>query len=420
MKCFKIFTVAALFMCQFPIYAQFVLSGEFRPRTEYRHGYKSLFTEGADPALLTSQRTRITGEYAIPNAKFGFSIQDVRIWGDIPQASTGDAHLSVYQAWGEYFITSGLSLKAGRQELNYDDGRLFGNADWMQQGRSHDIALLKYANKSFKIDLGLAYNQGIDQNSGNVYLIPGNYKALQFVWLHKDFSKVGISVLFLNNGLQYTNPADTTYKTVYSQTIGSRINGKIEKFGYAAAVYHQMGKSGLNKDLSAMYGAVSFDYQFVKSFGLVAGFEYLSGNSMLNPDTKQKAFTPFYGTGHKFNGHMDYFYVGNHIGSVGLKDYYIDLKYTNGRFSTYLTWHYFQAANDVVNSLEPTIAMPSSLGVEADFGVNVKLTDKFNVLAGYSQMLPTSTMVVLKGGSKEQVNNWAWVSLVFKPEFFKL
>lgn len=420
MKIFKNLMVAVLFMSQLPLCAQLVLSGEFRPRTEYRHGYKSLFTEGADAALLTTQRTRINGEYSMPNAKFGFSIQDVRLWGDVPQLATSDGHLSIYQAWGEYFFTPRLSLKAGRQELNYDDGRIFGNVDWVQQGRSHDMALLKYASKSFKIDLGLAYNQGIDQNTGNVYLVPNNYKAMQFAWLHKDFSKIGVSFLLLNNGIQYTNPADTTYKTVYSQTVGGRLNGKFDKLGYAAAIYHQMGKSGSNKDLSALYGTVSFDYQLIKTFGVVVGFEYLSGNSMLNPDTKQKAFTPFYGTGHKFNGHMDYFYVGNHIGSVGLQDYYLDIKYTQGRINCYLTWHYFQAANDVVKSSEPTIALSSSLGIEADFGVNVKLTDKFNLLAGYSQMLPTFTMEVLKGGSKEMTNNWAWVSLVFKPEFFKL
>ncbi len=32
------------------------------------------------------------------------------------------------------------------------------------------------------------------------------------------------------------------------------------------------------------------------------------------------AFTPLYGTNHKFNGWMDYFYVGNHGSSIGLQD----------------------------------------------------------------------------------------------------
>lgn len=420
MKSVKVFILALLAMAQMDVFAQFVLSGELRPRTEYRHGYKTLFSEGADPAFLTSQRTRIISEYTAAKAKFGFSIQDVRIWGDVPQASSSDGHLAVYQAWGEYFISPKFSIKAGRQELNYDDSRIFGNVDWAQQGRSHDVFLLKFSQATLKVDLGLAYNQGIDQNSGNVYLVANNYKAMQYAWFHKDFSKIGVSLLVLNNGMQHTHMADTTYKTVYSQTVGGRLTGKFDKFGFASAIYHQMGKSVKDKDIRALYAAFSIDYQFSKAFTSVAGFEYLSGNSLLNPDSKEKAFTPFYGSGHKFNGHMDYFYVGNHFGSVGLKDYYVDFKYTNGRFSSYLTWHYFQAANDVVKASEPSVKLSSSLGIEADFGINFKLTDKFNVLAGYSHMLPTSTMEVLKGGSKDQTNNWAWVSLVFKPEFFKL
>jgi hypothetical protein len=420
MKCFKIFTLALLFICQLPIYAQFVLSGELRPRTEYRHGYKTLFNESADPAFFTSQRTRITGDYSIADAKFGFSIQDVRIWGDVPQSSVSDGHLAVYQAWGEYFISPKFSIRAGRQEINYDDGRIFGNSDWVQQGRSHDVFLLKYSQESVKLHVGLAYNQGTEQLSGNIYLVNNNYKTMQYAWVHKVYSNIGVSLLILNNGMQYTNPADTTYKTVYSQTIGSRVTGKFGQLGIASAVYYQTGKSSKNKALDALYGALNIDFQFLKSFGVVAGFEYLSGNSMLNPGSKEKAFTPFYASGHKFNGHMDYFYVGNHINSVGLKDYYIDFKYTHGPFSTYVTWHYFEAANDVVKATEPTLKLSSSLGIEADLGINYKLTDKFSVLAGYSHMLPTKTMEVLKGGSKEQSSNWAWVSLVFKPEFFKL
>ena len=42
---------------------------------------------------------------------------------------------------------------------------------------------------------------------------------------------------------------------------------------------------------------------------------------MEDKDYKENnSFTPFYGTNHKFNGHMDYFYVGNHIGNVGLRE----------------------------------------------------------------------------------------------------
>ena len=39
-------------------------------------------------------------------------------------------------------------------------------------------------------------------------------------------------------------------------------------------------------------------------------------------------------------------------------------------------------------------------------------------MAGYSQMFATETMQVLKGGNYENMNNWAWIQLTFKPTFF--
>ena len=36
--------------------AQFKISGEFRPRTEYSHGYSTLAGADQDPSLFTTQR----------------------------------------------------------------------------------------------------------------------------------------------------------------------------------------------------------------------------------------------------------------------------------------------------------------------------------------------------------------------------
>jgi hypothetical protein len=35
-------------------------------------------------------------------------------------------------------LTEAFSMKLGRQEVIYDNSRIFGNVDWAQQGRSHD------------------------------------------------------------------------------------------------------------------------------------------------------------------------------------------------------------------------------------------------------------------------------------------
>jgi hypothetical protein len=43
--------------------------------------------------------------------------------------------------------------------LIYDDQRLIGNLDWLQQARRFDMALLKTMHKGWQIDLGYAFNQ---------------------------------------------------------------------------------------------------------------------------------------------------------------------------------------------------------------------------------------------------------------------
>ncbi|HBQ58500.1 MAG TPA: hypothetical protein DD671_02450, partial [Balneolaceae bacterium] len=66
-------------------FAQVSLTGEFRPRTEFRDGYRVLNTDQSDPAFFTSQRTRINLLYEGNSYDFKIAAQDVRTWGEVPQ-----------------------------------------------------------------------------------------------------------------------------------------------------------------------------------------------------------------------------------------------------------------------------------------------------------------------------------------------
>ena len=65
--------------------AQFSLSGELRPRTEYSHGFSTLAAEDQKPSVFTSQRTRLNFDYKMDLLKVGLVLQDVRIWGNQAQ-----------------------------------------------------------------------------------------------------------------------------------------------------------------------------------------------------------------------------------------------------------------------------------------------------------------------------------------------
>lgn len=410
-------------------YAQFSLSGEVRPRMEYLHGYSTLTDKDSDPAGFASQRTRVNFNYANNKIKMGISVQDVFIWGSQPQLFSTSNTLSVHQAWGQYFLTPSLSLKLGRQELVYDDERIFGNSNWDQQGRSHDVALLRY-DGMLRIDIGAAFNQDQKHLNGAYYNLH-NYKMMQFVWLNTDIvDDLNLSLLFLNNGYQYDyviykndNNYDRT-KDVFNQTLGGRLVYSPGDFMFHASGYYTMGKDMEDRDLSAFYVGLGADYQFADDWNAGIGWEHLSGTSQKemieNPDYKNKSFNPFYGSSHKFNGFMDYFNTnGNWSNSVGLNDLFASVQFARRNFEINLTGHAFLTAATVIKDGNINETMEPYLGTEIDLTMSYKLSKTSNVVVGYSQMIGSETLQTLKKGNKDACNNWAYVMFTFKPTFLK-
>lgn len=173
----------------FSVNAQFSLTGQLRTRTEVRNGDGNLVPVGVKPTVFTSQRTRLNFGYKWDRLSFGVVLQDVRVWGQDASTTTNNdgAKLMAHEAWADLMLLNKadtsikfklldqMSLKVGRQELIYDDARLIGNLDWLQQGRTFDMALLKTVHKGWQVDLGYAFNQNND-NFGNTGIgyVPGN------------------------------------------------------------------------------------------------------------------------------------------------------------------------------------------------------------------------------------------------------
>ncbi len=414
-------------------FAQFSLSGEVRPRMEYLHGYSTLTDKDSDPAGFASQRTRINFNYSNERVKMGVSVQDVFLWGSQPQLFKTSNTLSVHQAWGQYFFTPSLSLKLGRQELSYDDERIFGASNWDQQGRSHDVALLRY-DGMLRIDVGAAFNQDRQHLNGAYYRL-NNYKMMQFVWLNTDVvDNLNLSLLFLNNGYQReknmfnegnVDNADEKKNTIFNQTLGGRIVATPGDFNIHAAGYYTMGNDMEDREISAYYVGLGVDYNLFDNWTFTWGWEHLSGTDQQdmieNPDTyTNKSFNPFYGTSHKFNGFMDYFNAnGNWANSVGLNDIFTGFQYSKKNFEISLTGHAFLTAADVIKDGNVDEKMESYLGVEADLTLAYKLSKTSNVVVGYSQMIGSETLQAMKGGNKDACNNWAYVMFTFKPVFLK-
>ena len=401
-------------------------------RTEYKHGYQALADTNQKSAISTSQRARIGYNYKSDKFKSGISIQDIRVWGNranLPVDTSGS--LSLYEGWGELMMTDKCSFKFGRQALSYDDDRILGSLDWAMQGRRHDVGLFKYINDSvLTIHSGFAYNQDRDFLKSNVYSVKGNYKAMQFLWLFRQFKSFNISALFLNNGIQFSKvyPTSTNNYIAYSQTFGVRSFYKKDKLQSIAYIYMQKGQDGNSKNpngdprrLNAYDVSAEVSYKVVKSTGITLGAEMLSGSTQDATQTKDQttSFNPFYGTNHRFNGYMDYFYVGNHINSVGLRDIYLKINHDIKKTFIGLNTHMFAAMADIkdVKNSTPTsfISLSKNLGTEIDLTVAYNFTDGIGIQGGYSQIFGTSSLVALRGGNTSQTSNWAYVMILIRP-----
>ncbi|QQX75837.1 MULTISPECIES: alginate export family protein [Aequorivita] len=397
------------------IYSQFTLDAELRPRFEYRHGYKNLFPDNTEPAAFVSQRTRLNFSYKTEKLHFYLSPQDVRVWGDVPQLNVADENgFSLHQAWADVVMVPDLSLKIGRQEIVYDDQRFFGNVGWAQQGRSHDAAILKYEPSFLKLHFGAAYNQDGEALTGNI-LKTNTYKSLQYVWLDKDWEKLSASFLFLNNGLQYIDETDKSKNdTRYSQTAGLHLNANLSKFNFASNLYYQFGNDVANNDLSAYLLSLEANYSALENLRIGIGAELQSGNDYGAPaNGENKAFNPLYGTNHKFNGFMDYFYVGNHINNVGLVDFYGNVKYAfTKKSNVYLALHQFFAAAEIDDNTSKV------LGFEVDLVTSFKTSNFTGIQAGYSHFFISKGIEILKNNFDGNTNNWAWVMVTIDPALF--
>lgn len=407
MKTSKLFSTLLILITTIS-YGQLKVDAELRTRSEYRHGVKTLIKDNQNAGLFTSQRTRLNFSQSIEKLNFYVSVQDIRVWGDVPQLNTTDTNgLSLHQAWAEVLLDPNYSLKLGRQEIIYDDSRIFGNVGWAQQARSHDVAIFKYKRDGIKLDLGLAFNQSKENLTGTNLTTPKTYKAMQYAWLHKDWSNLSASFLFLNNG------SNTNNGLKYSQTVGTHLKSKQNNLQVAANLYYQFGTDKMNRDLSAYLVGLEGNYKVSTKTKLGLGIELQSGNDYDSNAGDNNAFTPLYGTNHKFNGFMDYFYVGNHANNVGLLDIYAKANFKLNEKSGLTAFiHNFSAAADINANVS------KQLGTEIDLVYGYKFTKQIGFKAGYSQMFASEGMEVLKGTSDNNTNNWAWLMVTIKPTLF--
>ena len=295
---------------------------QLRPRYEYRNGFKGLMPDTELPTSFVSQRSRLNLNFKQEKISAKLTLQNVRTWGDVKTTTTNDKNgIILFEAWGQYQFDENWSTRVGRQVISYDNQRIFGEIDWLQQGQSHDAAVVSYKKGKHQLDFGAALNADSEDLFRNLYTT--NYKNMQYAWYHTDFSNFQMSLLALNTGFQYEQPATTNLEIDYIQTFGTFLKYKKNKLDADLSLYAQTGKGKLtsnNTTVNAYNVGVNINYAVTNEVKAGLGYEYLSGKDQTDTENIIKSFNPIFGTNHAFNGFMDYFYVGNHKNTVGLQD----------------------------------------------------------------------------------------------------
>lgn len=291
--------ILLLAMSQFMQAQNFSIDGIYRPRIEYRD---LVPTSSLDPITMASHRMRLIVTYKndTTRLKTRFVLQDARVWGNTAVSPTGDNNsLSVYEAWAQYNFTPKLSIKAGRQEIGYDNEEVFGLSDIQQEGKSHDALLLEYKG-NIDVTLAGAYNNNSPMLQ--LYKLPytlGNYKSLQFVRIGKTSSKFTGNIMLVNNGLEYYKKGQSdSIKINYYQTTGLYFKYFIgNRFYTTNSFYYQTGKDQYNKNLSAF--SVDSKFSFIlkpKVSILSVGINVFSGNNKNTGANENNSYTSPYGS----------------------------------------------------------------------------------------------------------------------------
>lgn len=389
----------------------------FKTRAEGNNGYSTLIPEGKKMKSNVLSRARIGMNFYFDKLELRVAGQDARVWGDTSTSSQSES-VSFYEAWAKYNFTENFYLKAGRQGISFDNGRLIWESDWGMSGKTLDALRLGFdLNSGASLDAVVTYNSQSSKRDDSLeyeeYLIAdGDERIKSMQLIHYQSSQKNnfkYSAILMNNVVQ---TEDGSHNSMTTAGLGLKHQFS-SNFDVSAYAYYQFGKNTANQDKNAYDIALTMSYSPVQAWKMTLGGELVSGTEYDEDPKKNNSFSPVYGTSHTFNGYMDYFFARNHFNSSGLTDLNLKNNIDLNKFGNlYLAVHYFSAHR----KFSPT--EEKYLGTELDLVYGKTFGKYFLLNFGYSQMFASDGLKALKGvANPKDIQNFIWIGLSFKPEF---
>lgn len=404
-------TVCCLAQAQNDTTKTFDLGLEFRPRFEYRDGYRQLPSDTTNAAFFVSSRTRLLLDYKQNKSAFHLSLQDVRIWGQNGN-SLATGSFGIFESFACLALKKNWNITIGRQAVELDNGRLFSRANWNQTSRAHDGIRLNYEAKRFSSAFFAFYNQ----NKANIF--GTNYGLNYYKYLFLNYSTYHLGDHWFMNFLNAFDGFEgiTNEQVIFVRgTSGGRIEYKSKPVEITVAAYYQYGQLSSGAPISAYYVQPSIKLK-QKKWTLDAGMEYLSGDYPQSLSTTSHSFSTLYGVAFKFMGHLDYFTsFPEDVNGAGLINPFLFLDYDlSDKLRFKLESHLFYTQRDLVS--KDNAVMSPYLGFESDFKLKYSFHPDLFLDFGFSMMAATKSMAVLKTGNYAKTPVFSFLMLTWKPK----
>ncbi|PIF71309.1 alginate export protein [Flavobacterium sp. 2] len=389
---------------------QFSMNIEIRPRAEYTSNYILPPNDSIDPYFYITQRNRISMQYAREKWLVKSDLQEIHLWDKNNKASKVGS-INFYQLFLETKFKS-INVRLGRQSILLDNGRLFSDAPWAQQGRAHEGVRIMKSSKYFSNDFfflftrkyGNEFDPAYSPVASNKYkyMLVNNFSYNSF----KEFSFNSMNVIdFLKN---------TTSDEMYTRvTTGGRIEFKKKNWYYTLNSYLQFGNNLKGQKLLAYYLQPEVRLT-LRKLSWRLGAEIISGSSSTLSKNKSGDFDVLYGVTWKFNGNMNIFTrFPTDIGGKGLINPYLFTTIPiNTKLSLRSDFHLFYTQYPLLNNLGNETS--KFLGFENDVSLRYIPVKELEINYAFSFYKSTDSMKYLpKIQDENKLALWSYLMISY-------
>lgn len=394
-KIFFILFILAIFRSQAQekdsLARQFLMNIEIRPRAEYTSNYTLPPNTTFDPYFYITQRNRISMQYEKEKWFIRSDVQEIHFWDKQYEASKVGS-VNFYQLFLETKFKF-VNVRLGRQSILLDNGRLFSDAPWAQQGRAHEgIRVMKYSER-FSNDFFFLFTRNYSTEFEPAYspVAANRYKYM----LVNSFSYNSKKAFSFNSvsAVDFLESADSEH--LYTRaTTGGRIDFKTKQWNYTLNSYLQFGRNTKGNQLFAYYFQPEIKLSLQKSNWRL-GAEIISGSNPHLPAGDSGDFDVLYGVTWKFNGNMNIFTrFPTDVGGKGLINPYLFTTIPlHPKLSIRTDFHLFYTQYHLKNELDQNVK--KFLGFENDISLKYIPVKALEINCAFSFYQSTNSMKYL-------------------------